>query len=328
MDWKPYYRREIDSPSGRRTVDELLRSPSDDGLVRAVDGGAIVSFPHTALAYAGPPQARLVSALYRSGVERVIALGVLHSGSSVAFRAALDEGRSVEARRAALEEVAGGTLLPTRTAETPFGGLPLVPAAEAADVPVRIDRRGVLVAEFSLDTFFALMRRAADLRGVPPLPVLPIFVGPTRDPIDGSFAVAERLAGWIRSIRAADGTSTAIVATGDLVHFGTAYGSQDVDRSEARSDLERRFRGEVDRALGAALISRNWDLAHRLSGDVLRNDQREILAVISGILGPAEYRFVHFELSDYADILDVPRPCLVASSLAIYELLLEKAGGD
>jgi hypothetical protein len=328
MDWKPYYRSEIDSAAGRRAVDGLLRAPYDEAIARAIAGGAIVSFPHTALAYAGPLQAWVVSSLYRSGVERVIALGVLHSGTSVACRTSLDETRSLATRRAALAEVEGGTLLPPEAIETPFGDLPIVVVAEDVRVPVRIDRGGGLADEFSLDTFFALMRRAADLRGVGPLPVLPIFVGPTRDPIGGSFAVAERLSNWIRSICAVDERPTAIVATGDLVHFGTAYGAPDADPSRSAEDLEALFCLEVDRVLTAALTARDWDLAHRQSNDVLRNDQREILPVISGILGPAEHRVVHFELSDYARILDSPPPCYVASALAVYDRLRHGVNGN
>jgi len=327
VNWKLYYRREIDSSAGRRTVDKLLRTAHDDSLARAVAGGAIASFPHTALAYAGPLQAQVVSSLYGSGVERVIALGVLHSGISTAYRTTLDEARSIATRRAALAEVAGGTLLSGNADETPFGGLPLVAMAENWRVPIRVDRDR-LADEFSLDTFLALMRRAADLRGVPPLPVLPIFVGPTRDPIDGSFAVAGRLAEWIRSVSAIDGVPTAIVTTGDLVHFGTPYGDLDADPSRSAEDLEVQFRFQVDRVLAAALTARDWDLAYRLSNDVLRNDQREILAVISEILGPAEHRVVHFELSDYARILDSPRPCYVASALAVYDRLPQRESTD
>lgn len=328
MNWKPYYRGEIDAPAGRRTVDELLRAGDDDALSRAIAGGAIASFPHTALAYAGPLQARVVSSLYRAGVERVIAMGVLHSSASTAYRTALDEGRSIRTRRAALADVAGGTVPSAETVRTPFGDLPLVVVPMDSRVPIRVDRGGLLAEEFSLDTFFALMRRAADLRAAPPLPVLPIFIGPTRDPIDGTFAVAERLAEWIRSVSAVDGASTGMVTTGDLVHFGTAYGAPDADPSESSEDLEARFRLEVDRALTAALTARDWDLAYRLSNDVLRNDQREILAVISKILGPAEHRVVHFELSDYAGILDSPPPCLVSSSLVVYDRLSHDADGD
>ena len=83
MDWKPYYRGEIESMSGRETVETLLRGAVPGAIDELLIGEAIVSFPHTALRYAGPLQARVVRMIYRLGIERVIALGVLH-GSSVA----------------------------------------------------------------------------------------------------------------------------------------------------------------------------------------------------------------------------------------------------
>lgn len=315
MDWKTYYRREIEAPAGRRAVDRFLKAGEDDELISALGDGAIVSFPHTALAFAGPMQARVVSALYRSGSERVVALGVLHAGGCRAYQVALDGTQAIDVRRAALLDVAGGTVLSGSSVDTPFGGLPLVKVSECDDVPVRVDRAGLLADEFSLDTFFAMMRRAADVFDAPPIPVLPVFVGPTRDPIDGSFRVAERLAEWVRR-QCADGRSTARVTTGDLAHYGTAYGSPDAVPAD---DLDRRLCLEVERTLDAALVARDWARAHRLSVDVLRNDQREILPVISGILGAARHRIVGLTLSDYAPILDVLPPSVVATALVIYE---------
>jgi len=319
IDWKTYYRRELESPAGRRTVDDLLRRADDTELVRAIQHGAILSFPHTALDYAGPLQARVVGALYRAGVERVIALGVLHSGASAAYRTALDEEQPDDVRRAAYEEVVGGWLVPGATIGTPFGDLPGLEASEDERVPVRFDQSGLLTEEFSLDTFLSLLRRGAVLRDVEPPEVLRVFVGPTREPLSRSFAVAERLASWVRTGLVPNGRPTAIVTTGDLVHYGTAYGDPAADPSEARGEATDRFRSSVERMLEAGLVARDWPLAYRLSTGLLHSDQREILAVVSAILGPARARLLHFELSDYAHILGMPPPCWVASSLVAYE---------
>ena len=319
IDWKPYYRRELESPAGRRAVDDLLRRADDAKLVRAIKRGAILSFPHTALDYAGPVQARVVGALYRAGVERVIALGVLHSSGSAAYRTALDEEQPNDVRRAAYEDVLGAWLVPGAEIDTPFGDLPVVKASEDERVPVRFDRSGLLTEEFSLDTFLSLLRRRAVLRDVEPPEVLRVFVGPTREPLSRSFAVAERLAAWVRRAAASDDRRTAIVTTGDLVHYGTAYGDPGADSSEARGAATDRFRPSVERMLEAGLAARDWPLAHQLSTGLLHSDQREILAVVSGILGPARARLLHFELSDYARILGMKPPCWVASALVAYE---------
>jgi len=300
-------------------VDGLLGGGEDPELARALAGGAIVSFPHTSLADAGPLQARTVDALLRSGVERVIALGVLHSGGVAPYRTALDRSQSDEVRLAAYGEVVGGWLVPETGIDTPFGDLPTLEVPEEERVPVRLDRHGLLADEFSLDTFCALVKRAAALRDVRPPAILRLFVGPTRHPIDGSFAVAERLAAWVGSVVAADGRPAAIVTTGDLVHYGTAYGDPEADPAERLAAMESRFRRTVERLLEAGLVDGDWAGAHRLASDVLRSDQRAILPVVSAILGPARARILHFELSDYSGILGVSPPCRVASVLSVYE---------
>ena len=300
-------------------MDELLGGAEEEELTDALRRGGIGSFPHTALAFAGPLQSRVVDALYRSGVRRVIALGVLHSGGSRAYRRALDDQQPEDARRTAAAEVAGGWLSPNPRITTPFGDLLSLQGVEDRSVPVRVDSGGLLADEFSLDTFLSLMRRAADLRGVRPLPILPLYVGLTRDPIDRTFAAAERLAAWIRTAETAEDGQTAIVTTGDLVHYGTAYGQPEADPSEPLDELTGRLRSSVEQMLDAGLRRREWALAYRLSLEALHNDQREILAVLSGILGPARARIHHFELSDYADTLGVPPPCRVASALVVYE---------
>jgi len=50
--------------------------------------------------------------------------------------------------------------------------------------------------------------------------------------------------------------------------------------------------------------------------------------VVSGFLGPARHRIVHFELSDYAGILGRPSPCVVASALLVYERSASTTRGD
>ena len=300
-------------------MDKLLGGVGETALAEALCGGGILSFPHTALAFAAPLQARVVDALYRSSVRRVIALGVLHSGGSRAYRRALDDRHPKDVRRAAVAEVAGGWLLADPRVGTPFGDLTVLQSIEDTSTPVRVDRGGHLVKEFSLDTFLALMRRAADLRGVRPLPVLPLYIGLTRDPLDRTFVVAERLAAWIRKAATADDGRTAIVTTGDLVHYGTAYGQPEADPSEPLDELTDRLRSSVEQMLEAGLRKREWTLAHRLSLEALHNDQREILPVLSEILGPARAWIHHFELSDYTDILGASPPCRVASALVIYE---------
>ncbi len=314
MDWKPYYRAECEAPGARQAIEGWLAE--DAGLARIVARRDVVSFPHTALAYAGPLQARLVHALYDDPtVERVLALGVLHGSGIDVYRVALDSQAPADRRRDGFSTVRGA-FLSRESDATPFGPVPAwdVPEVDA----VRADRGGLLAAEFSLDTFRGVVRVAADALGRPPLRVLPVYVGMTRDPLSGSFEAAEAVADWVRSVVDA---STAVVATGDLVHYGTAYGGAWASACAASNDaLERLLRAEAERVLELALREREWDEAYRLSRERIGNDQREMLAVLSSYFrGGASGRLVSFELSDYAGILGAEPPCLVASALAAYE---------
>ncbi len=316
MDWKSYYRRERIQPYAReRAVHWLERRPSQP-VNAAVSTGEIVSFPHTALAYAGPLQAELVAALYRHRVRRILALGVLHSGGVTPYRAALDEGEPDEVRRTAFSLVRGAFVPPQRTGRTPRGSIPEWMPPDVSG-PVRVDQQGLLSREFSLDTFVWLCRIAADRLGMRPIPVLRLFVGMTRDPVSGSFDTARELAAWIGQHA---GAGTVIVATGDVVHYGTPYGRVDDDLpicSPAR--VEARLRSEVDAAFAAALDRGDIEAAYQASWRRIMNDQRELLPVLASLLGPrASFHIVRFSLSDYATILAAPRPCFVASALIAY----------
>jgi hypothetical protein len=317
VDWKAYYRREVEDPESRTRILSWLTSNPDSKMDAAFARGAVVSFPHTALDNAGPLQGRVVSALYRRGVERIVALGVLHSSGVEALRRALDERRSGEEREMAFAAVSGAFAVPCAEFDTPFGAHPLWRPVEEPDV-FRVDPVGLLAEEFSLDTFVSILRLGADVLKRRPIPALPVYVGMTRHPITGDFSLAGRLAKWLK--RCTD-RATAVVTTGDLVHYGTAYGGSSDGPPGGAPDgaLERRFRAELTRTLDAALTGGDQRAAYQRSQRVLRSDQRELLPLIASYLGaPSSYDVVHFQLSDYAQILAVSPPCLVASALVIY----------
>jgi hypothetical protein len=227
-------------------------------------------------------------------------------------RVAQDPVASPAERREAFDAVSGAFLTSPSAADTPLGRSPLWTVPEEPRL-VRQDVDGILRDEFSLDSFLALSAAFAARRGRDAIPVLPLYIGVTRDPDTGAFGVAERLARWLRD---AASSGTAIVATGDLVHCGTHYGSPLTafgcrDAAAAEPVLRR----EVESALVAALRG-DLDLAYRISTERLRNDQREMLPVLAGMVGPGGgHRLLYFSLSDYATILDVPPPCCVASAL-------------
>lgn len=323
MEWKPYYRHELELPEAQGYLKELFTETSKNkDLDDLVDRGVILSFPHTALRYAGPIQSQVVSSLYRVGVEHVIALGVLHAWghklSANLYQQAMDDREISNRRLEAFSSLAGAFTPVDSFQETPFGKVPLGPFPSKEMDRVRLDVEGMLAPEFSLDTFCALLRYYATFHKLDPLRVLPVYIGMTRDPITGSFDVASGIASSIRGI---SGANTAIVATGDLVHYGTAYSAKErmAGMPSTIEELEGVFTREVQYTLDVSLIDKNYEEAFQHSDRVLKNDQRYLLPVLAELLPKkASYRILSFQLSNYAPILKVAEPCVVASSLVAY----------
>ena len=156
--------------------------------------------------------------------------------------------------------------------------------------------------------------------------MVPLYVGLTRDP-SGSYETASKLAACIAH-RCDE--RTAVVATGDLVHYGNAYcGAEEMRRlpADLRS-LTPHFLSQVRDVLSLGLSRRDYDAFHDASTRVLKSDQWNVLPVVAEFLGVgAEFEILSFALSDYASILGVAPPCLVASTLAAF-LPPDLPGGD
>jgi len=126
MDWKSYYRRDLERDEVRAALAAALSHQEGD-LVRGAPGerGTILSFPHTAARYAGPIQARVVAGLYRSRPDLVLALDVLHLSGLALFRELADEGQSPARRSRAFSALGEGFIPPAGSARTAFGRSPL-----------------------------------------------------------------------------------------------------------------------------------------------------------------------------------------------------------
>lgn len=316
MQWKPYYDAELRRPETRdRISDGLRRAAEEPPLLATSPGRAVLSFPHTAIDYSGPIQAQVVADLYRANVNRVIALGVMHGAMVPACQVATDELASQQERANAFSHVSGAFLPANRTLETPFGSLLMDSLPPPIPDEIRKDTSDLLHNEFSLDTFHAVLRLAADVFGVESPRVLPLYVGMTRHPITGSFETAESLSEWLTSQWDDD---TAIVTTGDVVHYGEVYGSANENTSE--DSLQSRFRARLEYLFTKAFVERDLETAYQMSLHELKSDQREILPVLICMLGAdAKADLLSFELSDYAPIFDTEPPCLVASALIAYK---------
>jgi len=315
MDWKPYYDAELRETKTRDRIKHWLRIADEMAATSgAYDSRTVLSFPHTALDYSGPLQARAVSWLYRNRFKRVIALGVMHGALIPTYQMAANEQSSYAERLDAFAQVSGAFLPAADRLNTPFGVLPVEMVDPLPD-GIRMDTQDLLKNEFSLDAFHAILRLAADVLEAGPLPVVPIYIGMTRNPITGSFAVAEALANWLRGCW---DDETAIVTTGDVVHYGAVYGSEDEGASPVA--LESRFLQRLESHFDMAFNKRQLEAAFQMAQCELKSDQREILPLLAYLLGERAVAEVEaFTLSDYADIFDTPPPCLVASALIAYK---------
>jgi len=323
MKWKRYYRSEFDRPGTREYLDTIFSSAEESAsLDSSINAGSILSFPHTALHYAAVHHARVIVSLYRAGVEQVITLGVLHlwghPASSSLYRQAMASEEEPSVRQKALSALAGAFAPVDDVMQTPFGKISFDLAALPESDILRRDERGLLAEEFSLDTFFSLLHYYY-LTHDHPLPrIVPLYIGMTRDPCTGSFAMARQIAAALRSMIT---TKTAVVATGDVVHYGSGYSSQEVMLGMATDvgELEKALRDELEKELALVINKKEYQRAFPKLDRFLNNDQRYLLPVIAEILGEeANYDIISFGLSDYSSINDVVSPCVVASSLVAY----------
>ena len=316
MNWKTYYEAELRQEGCRERIAEWLRLAHQRELSDSSDSRrTILSIPHTAIDYSGPLQARVIARLAHQGVRRVIALGVLHGSMVPEYRLASDGDAPLDDRLAAIDCVSGAFYPTAKLLNTPFGSLDVASMPTETSREIRLDSTDLLRREFSLDTFHSMLRLAVDVFQIAPIPVLPLYVGMTRHPVTGSFDVAASLAAWLQDQWDA---GTAIVTTGDVVHYGAFYGSQ--DHGSATESLTTLFRERLDELFDAAFVRRDFESAYQMSLQVLKSDQREILPILAHLLeGTACASVEAFELSDYAAVLDSAPPCLVASALIAYK---------
>ncbi|MBN1859220.1 hypothetical protein JW848_08460, partial [Candidatus Bipolaricaulota bacterium] len=253
------------------------------------------------------------------GIERIIVLGVLHRGclarhAQDSFRDALDPNADSTRRRAALHTVGGAFLPPPPVDRLRFRQVDWNRADTAL---LRTDRHAITSREFSLDTFLAIL--SSYMKQFPSFSpqLLPIYVGVTRAPGPSAFAPAEGIVAELSALRT---SSTALLATGDLIHYGPFYGVDlpgrlAEDERSAFRVLRDRLETNLAQAFSEGAVNRS--VFRRLSE--LANDQLFILPIITTWLGPrASARLLSLEMVDYADILSAPRPCFVASTLAAY----------
>jgi hypothetical protein len=270
FDWKQFYRAErlALGPEG------LARLFESDLQFDPPPSGALI-FPHTRLSASGDLIAATADAVIRSGVDRVLALGVLHGGRREdAALVARARGGDAEAIRA-LRGIHG---------------------PKSNDHQMRKEE-GLWSEEFSLDNFEAMLSIAAERAGRKP----PVII--KRYPFLTGSAASEMPG--IEELHKLRASGVALVATADLVHHGAAYGTPESAQHEMTDpvtlQLARRWINEGLNRLCAGDIEGFLKNAREVSSDF--RDSGPVLQEISPI---SEHQVEAVRLVDYSDVLESP----------------------
>ncbi len=246
--WKAYYAEERE-----RRRDELearVRSDwemKDDEVAAVLRKGGALSFPHTYIDSSFSPILRTVRAVHRSGKDKVLALGVVHS---------FDYDPDKE--------------------------------------------------EFSLDGLSFMLDLVESTLGQPKIGIKKRYVVRDRSLTEPELIVKE-LEAKGETLKDELDDDTALLITGDLVHYGHGYGMSEV--TEDPRTIDRMIRADLD-----LLYNKRDHLGYFLSARNNLNDQTVIGLVVSTLLGsPLEYKVFSTEMTDYSEILGTKRPTIVAS---------------
>ncbi len=121
-------------------------------------------------------------------------------------------------------------------------------------------------------------------------------------------AIVENVESFGRDLKERIGPDTAVVMTGDMVHYGYGYSMTDV-----LDDPTELIRGNVERALDL-LYTNNDPLGWLKHSREIKNDQIFVGIAVKAALGKGlKHRIFSSEISDYSDVLSARKPTVVAS---------------
>lgn len=162
--------------------------------------------------------------------------------------------------------------------------------------------------EFSLDGFRFAMDMARDLFLTDEIPIREAFFFRDDIPLSDTEGIVDYIVAKGRRTEPQPDDETAIVITGDLCHYGHAYGIEDTV-----PEYESLIKKNVERSL-ELLYGRRDPIAYMEHARASHNDQAYPAMALFGMLkGDLEYRIIDFGIADYSKVLDKPEPSVVAS---------------
>jgi len=162
--------------------------------------------------------------------------------------------------------------------------------------------------EFSLDGFRDILDIAVDMEGIEKPELKEIYLPRNREYMHDIDETVTDLTGIGREVSSRMEDRTALVMTGDLVHYGHGYGTSDPSDDPggmiSRWIVEGLDRVYVDKDYRSFL---EWS-RKRMS------DQGAVAVTASSILGSdLDHRIISSEIADYTAILRTASPTVVAS---------------
>ncbi len=172
--------------------------------------------------------------------------------------------------------------------------------------------------EFSLDGFEHIARMYAKVNGAEPLEIEKIYP-PLKE--EGKPDV-QTLGAAGEALREKVDSRTAVVMTGDLVHYGHAYlrgGEAGYELAPKEDEIdagnhEKIINAWIDEGLELVYHKKDYEAFLGKHKPVALNDQGRVAIMASSFLGNGlEYKIFYRKLSDYSGVLNAKKPTVVAS---------------
>lgn len=164
--------------------------------------------------------------------------------------------------------------------------------------------------EFSLDGFEHIARMYAEVNGTEPLEIDKVY---PPDEQDGKPYV-QKLEAAGKALRDTVDGRTAVVMTGDLVHYGHAYLKNGKENEIDARNFEKTIISWIDEGLELVYRKKDYDTFLSKHKPKAMNDQGRVAIMASAFLGDdLDYKIFYRKLSDYSNVLGAKKPTLVAS---------------
>lgn len=162
--------------------------------------------------------------------------------------------------------------------------------------------------EFSTDLFFKVKKMLEKELRLKNIPVKVIFLIRNNKKPQIYHDVLSRSSIDSTLIKENINDDTAIITTGDLIHYGRLYGNEN-----QIENMKEEYLSLVDSDLNTLYIEKDLEEYYHRSKAHLNDQLSNAMALLNLYDGKLEYKIFDNKLADYSDILKTPDPAFVAS---------------